>query len=176
MTTWFRHVPWWRVRSLTRFTSVGDSVTSLPFPDRSFDFVVCSGVVHHTPDPERCIRELARVLRPGGRLYLSVYCFSNSAFEWVVRALRQAGRMISFDLLHRTIGDSRAVNNFLLDHMYVPLLWLFRAEEIGTLLQREALTIQQEFASRLDPFTRYGVAGRWVSGDGLTRVWLCGKR
>jgi ubiquinone/menaquinone biosynthesis C-methylase UbiE len=152
------------------------SVTSLPFPDTSFDFVVCSGVVHHTPDPERCIRELARVLKPGGSLYVSVYCFADSAFEWGVRAIRQTARIVSFDTLHRTIGRHRAVNNFLLDHMYVPLLWLFRAEEVRALLHGAGLTVQREFASRMDPFGRYGVAGRWISGDGLLRVWVCGRR
>jgi ubiquinone/menaquinone biosynthesis C-methylase UbiE len=152
------------------------SATTLPFPDASFDFVICSGVVHHTPDPERCIRELARVLKSEGRLYLSVYCFSGSAFEWLVRTLRHAGRAVSFEILHRTIGRYASINNFLLDHMYVPLLWLFRAEEVRALLHREGLTTEQEFTSRMDPFRRLGGAGQWLTGDGLMRVWLCAKR
>jgi len=41
-------------------------VESLPFNDRSFDFVLCIEVLRYLPDPEPCIREMARVLKPGG--------------------------------------------------------------------------------------------------------------
>jgi SAM-dependent methyltransferase len=42
---------------------------ALPFPDASFDTVVCFTVLHHVPSPEhqdRLFAEVARVLRPGG--------------------------------------------------------------------------------------------------------------
>ena len=45
----------------------------LPMPDGVFDAVVSDGVIHHTPDPRRAFRENARVLKPGGHLYLGVY-------------------------------------------------------------------------------------------------------
>jgi SAM-dependent methyltransferase len=35
--------------------------------------VNCQGVIHHTPDTAACVREIARVLRPGGTASLSVY-------------------------------------------------------------------------------------------------------
>jgi ubiquinone/menaquinone biosynthesis C-methylase UbiE len=41
-------------------------VESLPFEDGSFDFVLCVEVLRYLPDPEPCIREMARVLKPGG--------------------------------------------------------------------------------------------------------------
>jgi SAM-dependent methyltransferase len=41
--------------------------------DDSFDFVVCRAALHHTPDPERTLGNLASVLKPGGTLAISVY-------------------------------------------------------------------------------------------------------
>jgi len=46
---------------------------NLPFAPASFDGVVSHGVIHHTPDTAQCVREMARVLRPGGVAVVSVY-------------------------------------------------------------------------------------------------------
>jgi 2-polyprenyl-6-hydroxyphenyl methylase/3-demethylubiquinone-9 3-methyltransferase len=50
---------------------IGD-VLSLAFADRSFDFVLSTEVIEHTVDPEAAVRELVRVLKPGGTLVLTV--------------------------------------------------------------------------------------------------------
>ncbi|HET8528723.1 MAG TPA: class I SAM-dependent methyltransferase [Gaiellaceae bacterium] len=47
------------------------SLESLPFDDGSFDLVLCTQVIEHVPRPELAVFELARVLRPGGRLVIS---------------------------------------------------------------------------------------------------------
>ena len=44
----------------------------LPFADASFDRVICTETLEHVVDAHRALRELARVLRPGGRLAVSV--------------------------------------------------------------------------------------------------------
>ena len=49
----------------------GDA-TKLPFPDASFDRVICSEVLEHIPNYLSVIEELVRVLKPGGRLCVSV--------------------------------------------------------------------------------------------------------
>lgn len=48
------------------------SVLALPFAGDVFDGILCTEVVEHVPEPEQALREMARVLRPGGRLYLTV--------------------------------------------------------------------------------------------------------
>ena len=45
----------------------------LPIAPGSFDFVICLGVVQHTPSPEETIAALARCVRPGGMLVLDHY-------------------------------------------------------------------------------------------------------
>src|SRR5947207_1077685 len=46
-------------------------VEHLPFPDDTFDAVVCAFGLGHFPRPERALAECARTLRPGGRIALS---------------------------------------------------------------------------------------------------------
>lgn len=43
---------------------------ALQFPDASFDVVYCHTVLHFTPDPARMVKEIHRVLRPGGEAIL----------------------------------------------------------------------------------------------------------
>ena len=56
---------------------VGDDVHRLdgartPFPDRTFDQVVVVDYLEHIPDDDRFAAELARILRPGGRVIVNV--------------------------------------------------------------------------------------------------------
>jgi ubiquinone/menaquinone biosynthesis C-methylase UbiE len=52
--------------------AIGDA-ENLGFPDESFDTFYSFGVLHHTPDTERAIREAHRVLRRGGQAIVMLY-------------------------------------------------------------------------------------------------------
>ncbi len=52
-------------------TVVADA-DALPFPDGSFDAMMSTQVFEHLRDPEAALRESSRVLRPGGRIVLTV--------------------------------------------------------------------------------------------------------
>jgi ubiquinone/menaquinone biosynthesis C-methylase UbiE len=59
------------VSALLQFEQV-DNLVLLPFIDNSFDGVLCSSVLEYLADPDECLAEFARVLRPGGILIVSV--------------------------------------------------------------------------------------------------------
>ena len=55
----------------------------LPLADARFDGAYSYGVVHHTDDPERAVREIARTLKPGAPLLLYVYeDFADRPLAW----------------------------------------------------------------------------------------------
>lgn len=56
---------------------VGD-MAQLPYEDETLDLVISSEVIEHAPDPEKVMREVARVLRPRGRLILTIPMQSRS--------------------------------------------------------------------------------------------------
>jgi SAM-dependent methyltransferase len=72
-----------RTRGLPRAHIVQGDLLQLPLADGIFDAGYSYGVVHHTSDPPRAVRELARVLKPGATLLLYVYeDFGERPWYW----------------------------------------------------------------------------------------------
>lgn len=63
-----RLFPLWQDHART----IAASGENLPFPDESFDVVLCDNVVDHAESPRRILEEIARVLVPGGLFYFEV--------------------------------------------------------------------------------------------------------
>lgn len=60
-------------RGGSRVTLVeADIQRSLPFRDAFFDRVFCTNTLEHLKDPERCLREIVRILKPDGRAILTL--------------------------------------------------------------------------------------------------------
>ena len=56
---------------------LGDLNQRLPYADFTFDYVICLDGIEHTENPYNTIREFRRMLRKGGKLYLSIPNFLN---------------------------------------------------------------------------------------------------
>lgn len=63
-------------------TAVQGDAENLPFEDAAFDIVYSNGVLHHTLNTERAMDEVYRVLKPGGRAVILLYCKSSWHY-WV---------------------------------------------------------------------------------------------
>ena len=61
----------------------------LPLADAVFDLVFSIGVLHHTPDPRRAFAQLARKVKPGGRLAVWLYRKNTPPQEWLNTGLRR---------------------------------------------------------------------------------------
>ena len=95
---------------------IGD-VQAMPLPDACCDSVGCSEVLEHLPRPEDAVAELARVLRPGGTLVLSVPFLSrlheepHDYFRYTSHGLRVLLTRHGFDV--REIVATGSVFGFL---------------------------------------------------------------
>jgi ubiquinone/menaquinone biosynthesis C-methylase UbiE len=63
----------------------------LDFPDNSFDIVYSHGVLHHTPDTAGAIREVHRVLKPGGKAMVMLYHRDSYNYRVNISMLRRGG-------------------------------------------------------------------------------------
>lgn len=83
---------------------------NLDFADESFDLVYSHGVLHHTPETEKAIREIHRVLRPGGRAVVMLYHRGSYNYRVNISVLRRAGAQLlkwepGIKLVHRITGE-----------------------------------------------------------------------
>lgn len=123
----------------------------LPLPDKIFDAVVSDGVIHHTPDAYRSFCENARILRPGGVMYVGVYrrkryyyylyTYFGRPVRWLEKrtwgkALIYATLLPLYYAVHlvksRGRRTWRGAKNFFYDYIITPQATFHTREEIET--------------------------------------------
>lgn len=136
---------------------------SLPVPDGSFDLVLCTQVLEHSPDPDRAIRELWRVTAPGGRVLASthgVQCYHPAPednWRWTHTGLERLFRR-NGEWQTVTVTPAGGIASALaaLTVLYVDLL--FRRARLGPvgrglvwLLNSAAAALDRRFAGLREP-------------------------
>jgi 2-polyprenyl-3-methyl-5-hydroxy-6-metoxy-1,4-benzoquinol methylase len=123
-------------------------VRRLPFAHHSFDFVVCLGVIQHTPNPEETIAALAKYVKPGGSLVIDHY-----SYDYPVTAPRQIVRQVLIRLPPRSAkAIALAIGRSLL-----PLHKLTWSEKRGRWRLRKLL---QKVSPLVDYYESYPELGR----------------
>ena len=83
---------------------------ALEFEDETFDLVYSHGMLHHTPAVRAAVREVHRVLRPGGRAVVMLYHRDSYNYRVNIGLLRRAGARLlrtegGLRLAHRLTGE-----------------------------------------------------------------------
>lgn len=77
-------------------------ILAIPAPDDSFDIILCTEVLEHVPEPIKVLKEISRLLRPGGRAFITAplgsglhqlpfHFYGGYTPEWYKRFCREAG-------------------------------------------------------------------------------------
>lgn len=102
---------------------VGDAET-IPYPDNTFDYVLVWGVIMHTPDTEGAIKEIHRVLKPGGRVAAMMYNRNSLHWRWFIvfgkGILRAQLLRYSLQELTNRYTDGADVGGNMLTKFYTP--------------------------------------------------------
>ncbi|MFH0803744.1 MAG: class I SAM-dependent methyltransferase [Candidatus Tagabacteria bacterium] len=99
---------------------------NMQFPDESFDFVNAWGCLMHMPDTEKAIREMYRVLKPGGRAF--AYMYNKNSWPYWFNAIFLRGIFFGQLLRYRfntvkltsRYSDGYSVGGNALAKFYVP--------------------------------------------------------
>jgi SAM-dependent methyltransferase len=123
-----------------------ESLTGVSY-DEEFDYVVCTGVVHHNSDPALVLENLRRSLKPRGILELMVYNrfhrIATSSFQKVVRLLADDASSPdwrSAAALARRLVESLPIDNFLSE-----ALRPYRSDPEGELVDAIANPVEHSF-------------------------------
>jgi ubiquinone/menaquinone biosynthesis C-methylase UbiE len=80
-----------------------ENAQGLSFADDSFDIVYSYGVLHHTPAPRQAVREVYRVLKPGGVALVMLY--HRHSFNYYVRILGYMRARVLLKIVSRAAGS-----------------------------------------------------------------------
>lgn len=132
------------------------SIYSIPYPDRSFDFVYCHRVLQHTPDPERSLRYICKKVKPNGILFVHSYKRSPdhmSEWRYKYRPLTTRIPIVAVYLyvqylgwiMHHVVALLRKLGErgVRFAYRFVPFYWAQRTGQIAGMGKKEAIEFEK---------------------------------
>jgi SAM-dependent methyltransferase len=165
-------------RALTNVVAEEASLLEVPYEDDSFDVVWSNGVLHHTGDTDGSLKEIARLLKPGGWMWLYLYGSGGIYWrmvDWVRDALRQVDVSACIAQLRIQNVPVRRIAEWI-DDWFVPVLQRYTARDVRNRLVELGFTGATPLAHGTHYDTsqrRLGASAREVElmGDGDVRFW-----
>jgi SAM-dependent methyltransferase len=118
----------------------------LPFGCDTFDSVICCGVLHHTSDTMGGIRNIFKILKPGGMAIIMLYHSGNPKW-WMTRILRGISKLIDFIFRKKNIiADFIRSNQRKNAVQGTALLELFGVPILSAYSNRDALVMFEGFS------------------------------
>ncbi len=142
---------------------VNGDAEKLPFADNSFDRASSNGVLHHTPDMPAAVREIKRVLRPGGEARIIVYN-RHSLHYWFSQVLGNGilrGKLLKersmAGVLSSTVEVSSAGSR--------PLVDVYSPKELRRMLEDSGFIDVRVHARHFNPTDAfpYGIAAKRIA-------------
>jgi ubiquinone/menaquinone biosynthesis C-methylase UbiE len=128
-----------READIDQITFRQGNVLELPFDDEEFDIVFSNGVLHHTTDWEQGVREMLRVMKPGGMGWLYLIENPGGMFWDVIEILRLLMKDVPKSAARRAlraIGQPANRIFYMLDHVMVPINLRLTPGEIEDCLKK----------------------------------------
>lgn len=177
-----------RERSLTNLHFALADGMALPFPGQSFDLVLSHAVIEHVADAPLYLRECARVLAPGGHVYLSTAPYLSFAGAHLPRLKIPvplhliAGRRVAFATFQKlaryapwTLREPANENSFIKaarrgEVKHDDLLEKVRVRRLRAQIEASGLRIVREELHATATVRRMpGPVGRWLRDSPLTQ-------
>ena len=171
--------PWWgplqKARQTERYHVLAQSLGDcLPFPDHCFASAFSNSVLEHISDVQPVLREIGRVLQPGGRLVVTMPSHYFTEYLSGASALQKLGL--------KGLGDSyRRFFNFISRHAHTdpPEVWSERLALAGFAVERwqyyfskEALrALEWGHVQGLPSAVLHALTGHWILAPWESNLW-----
>ena len=153
------------------------SVLDIPYDDNFFDFVLCSGVLHHTTDLFKGLLELSRVTKHGGVLYLGMFGAATGIFSQITNLFRnEYVKNPNFHSLIDNLTEQKIMESLSLIYAELqkhndPIINKIPFDIITSLIDNDLiLTIKDRITAPIYQNTPMDEIVSWLENNGFTDI------